>query len=186
LPTLSSAPDTAHDIKRKQKLAEIRAAAAEKTLKPGPVLDAYKAQKEMASQALANSDVKVISSQKSTFRSLLASPDASCQYEISDKEDTDSESESDDDCNKNSKKIPAWAGSQKLQEKLKKQLQPGGIDPDEIFGEVETCDLVAIFDNPRTRFKKRTSSGNWGKDRATMAEKLAYKRRMQYSTVTIA
>ncbi|GAX28875.1 hypothetical protein FisN_20Lh179 [Fistulifera solaris] len=186
LPALSSAPDTEHDMKRKQKLAEIRAAAAEKTLKPGPVLDAYKAQKELASQALANSAVKVVSSQKSTFRSLLASPDASCQYEISDKEDTDSESESDDECNKNLKKIPAWAGSQKLQEKLKKQLQPGGIDPDEIFGEVETCDLVAIFDNPRTRFKKRTSSGNWGKDRATMAEKLAYKRRMQYSTVTIA
>lgn len=173
-------------MKRRQKLAEIRAAAAEKTLKPGPVLDSYKAQKDLVPKSLLHSAVKVTtatSTPSSNFRSIIASPDASCQYEISDKEDTDSESESDDE-DRISKKIPTWAGPQKLQEKLRKQLQPGGLDPDEIFGEVETCDLVAIFDNPRTRFKKRTSSGNWGKDRATTAEKLAYKRRMQYNTAT--
>jgi hypothetical protein len=55
------------------------------------------------------------------------------------------------------------------------------LDPDVIFTEVETCDLEAIFDRKKDRYKKRTSSGNWTKDRVTAVEKLTYKRNMGYS-----
>jgi Inner centromere protein, ARK binding region len=60
----------------------------------------------------------------------------------------------------------------------------GRIDPDELFSEVQTCDLEAIFNSKRIRYVKRTSSGNWDKDRVTLAEKLKYKETMGYSKET--
>ena len=57
---------------------------------------------------------------------------------------------------------------------------PGKIDPDEIFPEVSTCDLEAIFDQRKKRYLKRTSSGNWTKDKVTITEKLVYKRNMGF------
>jgi len=107
-------------------------------------------------------------------------------YEISDREDSESdESEySSDDEDKPEKKIPGWAKKMHLHKALLDQYDKkknGTLDPDSIFPEVETCDLAAIFDQKKTRYKKRTSSGNWTKDRVTVAEKLTYKRTMGYS-----
>lgn len=104
-------------------------------------------------------------------------------YEISDKEeDSESDCESDDEYynKKPKKKIPSWASRDNLNPQVETQFQLGGIDPDEIFGEVETCNLQEIFSRKKSRYIKRTSSGNWCRDRATAAEKRAYKRNMQY------
>ncbi len=55
------------------------------------------------------------------------------------------------------------------------------LDPDEIFHEVLTCDLEAIFGQRKKRYAKRASTGNWTKDRVTASEKLVYKRKMGYN-----
>ncbi|CAB9510124.1 Inner centromere protein, ARK binding region [Seminavis robusta] len=106
-------------------------------------------------------------------------------YEISDREDSESdeESESEDESREPRKKVPDWAQKANLLPALERQFASGDerIDPDEIFPEVKTCDLQAIFNNKRSRYVKRTSSGNWSRDRVTAAEKLTYKRTMGYA-----
>lgn len=79
--------------------------------------------------------------------------------------------------------IPDWAQKANLLPALERQFceGEGRIDPDELFSEVQTCDLQAIFNAKRTRYLKRTSSGNWSRDRVTTAEKKTYKRTMGYS-----
>merc|ERR1712238_517887 len=107
-------------------------------------------------------------------------------YEISDREDSDSSEEEDsddeDDDNKKKKRVPSWAQRNKLLPMLEKQFLegPGRMDPDEIFSEVSTCNLEEIFDQKKKRYVKRTSSGNWTKDRVTATEKLVYKREMGF------
>lgn len=80
--------------------------------------------------------------------------------------------------------IPEWAQRTNLNRALEMQFADGPqrMDPDKIFGEVETCNLEEIFGDVKTkkRYHKRTSSGNWSKDHVTVAEKLAYKRAMGY------
>ena len=102
-------------------------------------------------------------------------------YDISDKEsDSESDYESDDDRSHGKKQLPSWAVKERLNAALETQFESQRVDPDELFGEVETCDLAAIFKgNMKERYKKRTSSGNWLCDRATDSEKRAYKREMQ-------
>lgn len=79
-------------------------------------------------------------------------------------------------------KIPNWAQKPNLLRALQKQcIGPGRLDPDTIFPEVQTCDLEAIFDQKKSRYSKRASTGNWTKDRVTAAEKLTYKRKMGYA-----
>jgi hypothetical protein len=59
------------------------------------------------------------------------------------------------------------------------------VDPDDLFPEVQTCDLEAIFGNRKnTRYKSRTSSANWKDDKVTIQEKLVYKRKMGFSKKT--
>lgn len=102
-------------------------------------------------------------------------------YEMSDRGESDSDdSEYSDRAPK--KKIPKWAQRENLRAALEKQFLdgPGKIDPDEIFPEVSTCDLEAIFDQRKKRYLKRTSSGNWTKDKVTITEKLVYKRNMGF------
>jgi len=105
-------------------------------------------------------------------------------YEMSDRGDSDSDDESEkeeEDIPK--KKIPAWALKPNLIPALERQFLEGvgRIDPDEIFPEVSTCDLDAIFEyKKKKRFAKRASSGNWAKDRVTASERLAYKRTMGF------
>jgi hypothetical protein len=69
-----------------------------------------------------------------------------------------------------------------LRPALEKQFLDGPykLDPDEIFPEVSSCDLEAIFDQKKKRYIKRTSSGNWTKDKVTITEKLVYKRKMGF------
>ena len=78
--------------------------------------------------------------------------------------------------------IPEWAQRSKLLEALEKQNAdgPNKLDPDKIFGEVLTCNLADIFDKKKSRYQRRTSSGNWTKDHVTFHEKLTYKRTMGY------
>ena len=80
------------------------------------------------------------------------------------------------------KQIPNWARSVNLVAALEKQYSTGPdcIDPDTIFPEVESCNLEEIFDQRKTRFVRRTSSGNWTNDKVTTMEKLTYKRNMGF------
>lgn len=100
-------------------------------------------------------------------------------YEMSDHGESDSDEDSEP---QPKKRVPDWALRQNLCRAL--EIQYGSknrIDPDEIFGEVQTCDLEAIFDQKKSRYMRRTSSGNWTNDKVTLAEKLAFKRVMGYS-----
>lgn len=112
------------------------------------------------------------SSVKSNLSTVLSPMDT---YELSDKDQSDSESE-DEGQGKSTKRIPEWAQKAKLVPALENQFNKKLHDPDEIFGEVHTCDLQQIFDGKKARYQRRTSSGNWTQDRVTAAEKLAYKR----------
>mmetsp|Transcript_11085 Transcript_11085/g.17087 ORF Transcript_11085/g.17087 Transcript_11085/m.17087 type:complete len:312 (-) Transcript_11085:82-1017(-) len=108
-------------------------------------------------------------------------------YEISDREDSDSDDSDDSEYSKKGvkKKVPNWAQKQNLIKALHAQYdteRSERFDPDSIFPEVETCDLAAIFNKNKSRYKKRTSTGNWLKDRVTVAEKLTYKRNMGYDS----
>lgn len=107
-------------------------------------------------------------------------------YEISDREEESDSDESDCSDAAPRKNIPKWAQKENLITALKSQYDDTNlrVDPDALFPEVETCDLEAIFegDKKKNRYKKRTSSGNWTKDRVTAAEKLVYKRTMGFQT----
>jgi hypothetical protein len=107
-------------------------------------------------------------------------------YEISDREDSetdDSDSEAENDRKK--KKIPTWALRDNLVRALEQQytgrIDGRMVDPDDIFPEVQSCDLEAIFGSKKAKYRTRTSSGNWTKDRVTVAEKLVYKRDMGFA-----
>jgi hypothetical protein len=59
------------------------------------------------------------------------------------------------------------------------------LDPDDVFGNEfpKTCDLEEIFGGPqemRKRYRHRTSSGNWTKDKLMPHEEVAYKKRMGF------
>ena len=77
--------------------------------------------------------------------------------------------------------VPRWARSVNLNPALIKQFtDPYRLDPEQIFHEIQTCNLEAIFDQKRARYNQRTSSGNWTKDKVTAMEKLVYKRQMGF------
>jgi hypothetical protein len=78
--------------------------------------------------------------------------------------------------------VPEWAQRKNLLAALEEQYAdgPNRLDPDKIFGEVLTCNLEEIFDKKKSRYQRRTSSGNWTKDHVTFHEKLTYKRTMGY------
>lgn len=105
-------------------------------------------------------------------------------YDMSDREEESDESDSDDEyeTQRPKKKIPEWAQRHNLHRALERQFAdgPNRLDPDKIFGEVLTCNLEDIFDKKKSRYQRRTSSGNWTKDHVTLAEKLTYKRTMGY------
>lgn len=107
-------------------------------------------------------------------------------YVMSDREEeSDSESDSDDEYERQrpKKTIPEWAQKANLHRALERQFAdgPNRLDPDQIFGEVLTCNLEEIFDKKKSRYQRRTSSGNWKQDHVSLSEKMAYKRTMGYS-----
>lgn len=111
------------------------------------------------------------------------SPNAVKPPEFTSYEMTDGEFESDDDDEEdeafsdgNKKQIPDWARSKNLEKALEVQFSKNyPIDPDELFGEVETCNLEAIFGKRSSKYRHRNSSGDWTKDRVTDEEKRWYK-----------
>ncbi len=111
-------------------------------------------------------------------------------YEISDREDSDTDdSDSESENEKAKKKIPTWALRANLYSALEEQYNgrvgSERVDPDEIFPEVQSCDLEAIFGPKKSKmYKRRASSGNWANDQVTAAEKLIYKRDMGFATDT--
>lgn len=122
----------------------------------------------------------------STSKKVKTPPKPSETYEISDREDSDSD-DSEEENEKSKKKIPSWATKEKLVPALEAQytghVEGSRVDPDMIFAEVETCNLEAIFGNKmNSKYRSRTSSGNWSRDQVTAAEKLVYKREMGFAT----
>jgi hypothetical protein len=108
-------------------------------------------------------------------------------YEISDREESDSDSsDSESESEKHKKKVPVWAQKANLLPALEQQYNGSAagrrVDPDAIFPEVQTCDLEAIFGGKKSRYTRRTSSGNWTRDKVTPAEKLVYKRIMGFAS----
>lgn len=96
-------------------------------------------------------------------------------YEMTDGE-YDSDDDEDDVSETNTKIIPDWARSKNLEKALEIQFSKEyPIDPDVLFGEVETCNLEAIFGKRTSKYRNRNSSGDWTKDRVTSEEKRRYK-----------
>ncbi len=107
-------------------------------------------------------------------------------YEISDREGSNSDDSDSEAENDKQKRIPTWAVGanllQALEEQYHGQVDGKRVDPDDIFPEVQSCDLVAIFGYKKAdKYRSRKSSGNWTADHVTAAEKLVYKREMGFS-----
>lgn len=102
-------------------------------------------------------------------------------YELSDHGGSSDTDEEDERSRRAGKRVPNWAHKENLKRSLQRQYVERSVDPDELFGEVTTCNLEAIFGREKTKYRKRTSSGNWTRDRATVAEKLAFKRQMGFA-----
>lgn len=141
----------------------------------------------LSSAGLGESKHLVVSTAKQGLlkKQKVASPMST--YEISDREESDSDSsDSEAENEKSKKKIPQWAQKANLLPALEQQYNGciGGrrVDPDEIFSEVQTCDLEAIFGGKKSRYTRRTSSGNWTQNKVTTAEKLVYKRTMGFAS----
>lgn len=182
------------DGKRKLLAAQMRekAAAAKLATKENAPASAAKSSSSKVAAAAQAYVHAIASSGKSSAKTMASPPSVASKqsilspldtYELSDREASDSDSDSDEESNSKPKKhIPAWAQKVNLIPALEKQytVSRNEFDPDEVFGEVQTCDLTAIFDQKKTRYQRRTSSGNWNQDRATAVEKLTYKRVMGY------
>lgn len=103
-------------------------------------------------------------------------------YEMSDHGGSSDTDEEEERARRQRKRVPKWAHKENLRNALHRQYTDNTVDPDALFGEVTSCNLEAIFGRKKDKkYKKRTSSGNWTKDRATVAEKLAFKRQMGYA-----
>eukprot|EP01122_Echinamoeba_exundans_P007884 TRINITY_DN2513_c0_g2_i1.p1 TRINITY_DN2513_c0_g2~~TRINITY_DN2513_c0_g2_i1.p1 ORF type:complete len:1208 (-),score=390.25 TRINITY_DN2513_c0_g2_i1:68-3691(-) len=80
---------------------------------------------------------------------------------------------------------PEWTKKEQLWEALVRQ---SSVDPDDVFGTdfPKTCDLAEIFATDKTsaedrrRYRHRTSSGNWTRDKLHAHEDLHYKKRMGF------
>ncbi|KDD73624.1 hypothetical protein H632_c1989p1 [Helicosporidium sp. ATCC 50920] len=92
------------------------------------------------------------------------------------------EEEASDEEQHQGKPIPAWARGGKLRAQLQAQMR---TDPDAIFSNhLKTCPLDQVFAHPgkpsSSDFSRRSSSGNWAADQATLKEELQYKRTMGF------
>ncbi len=105
-------------------------------------------------------------------------------YEISDQHSSaDEDSDPELQRRRAEKARPRWARGSPLKRALQEQYGAKGLDPDSIFGDVvETCDLDAIFvetnQAKKARYARRGSSADWGPDRLTQAERVAYRRQV--------
>lgn len=152
------------------------------TVVPSSQLKSTKALKSILDPANASPATKPAAAKPKVVEEKPLSPMQT--YDMSDREEESDESDSDDEheTQRPKKKIPEWAQRHNLHRALERQFAdgPNRLDPDKIFGEVLTCNLEEIFDKKKSRYQRRTSSGNWTKDHVTIAEKLTYKRTMGY------
>jgi Inner centromere protein, ARK binding region len=110
-------------------------------------------------------------------------------YDLTDTEEYNSDASA-ASARRKEKRIPRWARSENLEKLVKKQFSPSfAVDPFELFGQVETCDLKAMFkevrrkkkekkvvkEEVRTYHRSRKSSGDWSKYQITDEEKRQYK-----------
>jgi hypothetical protein len=80
----------------------------------------------------------------------------------------------DEDRPRTKKRLPPWARSSALSDVLANERR----DPDTIFERVHTINLDEVFDGHKTKkFRPRTSSGVWVRDRLTAQEEVEYKKR---------
>jgi hypothetical protein len=122
----------------------------------------------------------------------------SVQYEIEDRDDsddsgsgTDDDDESDQKKKKQQSQIPEWAKGANLREALERQYGLHGhtaVDPDDIFFEVQTCSLEAIFgcrEGLTRKYNSRSSSAHWDADQITLVEKRAYRTHMGFGNAAL-
>eukprot|EP00967_Tisochrysis_lutea_P145331 scaffold272759_cov31-Tisochrysis_lutea.AAC.2 len=103
------------------------------------------------------------------------------QYPIEeDRASSDGESESEEDAAAEKQLIPSWAHPSQLQPALIEQFT---LDPELVFNtalheQSQVVDLTSIFGrgNNSRRFHRRTSSGDWSKDRLMTAELHEYRK----------
>jgi hypothetical protein len=102
-------------------------------------------------------------------------------YAMSDRDgDSDDDEDEEEAEGRARKPVPDWARGATLESAIHAQYGDGGLDPDRIFAEVNTCDLEEIFRAKKKRYTKRTSSGHWLHDRLTHAERQKYRQDMRY------
>lgn len=96
-------------------------------------------------------------------------------YALTDRSDSEYES-SESESERSKKPVPEWAQKANLQRALHRQYFDERRDPDLIFGKIPVCDLEAIFNNSKKRYKSRGSSGIWLKDGLTLKETKQYRK----------
>jgi hypothetical protein len=182
--------------KRRLKMAQALASAAASKNSAAPRFGQHKQQQQQPRMKTAAVSASVVKSSK-----LLMSPPANrvpppkisvyvvpkpevtaiVHADRNNYEMTDHEYDSDWSDSANKKRIPGWARKEQLAIALRGNE---GKDPDSIFPsmEAQSCNLAELFQGYRTksRFQKRSSSGNWYLDRLHWQEQLAYKKHMGY------
>lgn len=103
-------------------------------------------------------------------------PEEISSYEMTaERKRNDSETSEEMNTRRRKKVVPQWAAKEHLLGSLKEQ----STDPDGLFARVHSCDLADVFKSgeEQKKYRPRTSSGNWTKDRLTAREEVEFKRK---------
>lgn len=173
------------DEKKKLLSLQMREKAAAEALKKHDNVQNLKTESNPSESVLGRIEAPNAASTKPLEKIEVQPASPMDTYEMSDREGSSSSSDDEDSEEEKgpSKAIPEWAQKDKLQKALEKQFGVNGqprINPDEVFGEVYTCDLSAIFGESKRFNKPRKETGDWKNDKVTIHEQMAYKRAMGY------
>lgn len=103
-------------------------------------------------------------------------PDNISSYDMTPSKETFLEESDEEHERRQHKVVPSWASSPRLNESIRNQP-----DPDQLFSHTPMCNLGEVFGENR-RYRTRSSSVNWTRDRATAQEMAAYRRVMNESS----